>query len=472
MRDGVYNEALLDDGGARVHYRALLGALKSLGPDGFGRRKARAEARLRELGATFPLDGEPDRVLPADWVPRVVPPEHWERLRAGLLQRGVAINAWLEDLPGQSLVPEAVLRSSVYGPEKPYPAGSCPVRVYGPDVVHLGGGEYVVLEDNVRMPSGVAYDEAIREAGRAAFEEAYAPFRLGEVTPYYEALRATLERAASSESPSVAVLTGGPEDPAFFEHRRISSACGLALLGPGDAAVRDGAFVSLADGRPFDVLYRRLDEDLMDGAFPGLRGLWLEGGVVLANAPGVGIADDKGVFPYVPGMIRHYLGEEPILSNAGTVSLAEPKERERTLRNLDEMVLKPREGYGGKGVLIGPEAEAGELHEAHREVEENPEGFVAQKALLFSAHVLDDAFCGGANGDGLEAAAAFVDLRAFVLPEAGYVLDGGLTRVARPGTRVVNSSSGGSFKDTWVLREGVGSRPGAGVGAKCGGGIW
>jgi len=463
MRDGVYNEALLEDGAARGHYAALFGALEGLGAEGFGERKRRAERRLRDLGATFPLDGEPDRLLPADWVPRIVPPEHWPRLSAGLLQRGVAINAWLEDLPGQSLVPEAVLRSSVFWredlpPEGPYPKGSCPVRVYGPDVVHLGDGEYVVLEDNVRMPSGVAYAEAIREAGLAAFGDVYVPYRLAEIPPYYDALRATLQRAAPGEAePSVAVLTGGPGDPAYFEHRRISSACGFALLGPGDAEVRDGAFVSLKDGRSFDVLYRRLDEDLMDEAFPGLRELWVEGSVVLANALGVGIADDKGVFPYVPEMIRQYLGEEPILSNARTISLAEPDERERALRNLEALVLKPREGYGGKGVLIGPEAEPEELHEAHREVEEKPEGFVAQKALLFSTHVLDDAF---ESPNGAEPEAAFVDLRAFVLPEAGYVLPGGLTRMARAGTRVVNSSSGGSFKDTWVL----GDEGGAGAG--------
>jgi carboxylate-amine ligase len=332
--------------------------------------------------------------------------------------------------------------------------GSRPVRVYGPDVVHLGDGEYVVLEDNVRMPSGIAYAEAIRAAGRAAFDGAYARYRLKEVGSYYDALRGTMERTApAGEEPSVAVLTGGPDDPAFFEHRRISSACGLALLAPGEAAARGGRLVALRDGRSFNVAYRRLDEDLMDEAFPGLGELWLEGDVGIVNAPGVGIADDKGVFPYVPEMIRAYLGEEPLLRNTPTLPLTEPERREESLDRLDELVLKPREGYGGKGVLVGPETDREGLRETAGEVEENSEGFVAQKALLFSTHVLDGALAGEPeDGGGLET--AFVDLRAFVLPEAGYVLPGGLTRVARPGTRVVNSSSGGSFKDTWVLQKG------------------
>jgi carboxylate-amine ligase len=362
------------------------------------------------------------------------------------LQRGRAINAWLEDLPRQRVVPDEVLRSSVFVPPAPYARGSYPVRIYGPDVVHLGGGEYVVLEDNVRSPSGVAYAEAIRSAGRSAFGEAYARYAPEAVAPYYDVLRATLEAAApAGEEPSVAVLTRGPDDPAFFEHRRISEACGLRLLCPGDAVVEGGALVAREDGRAFNVAYRRLDEEFLEGAFPGLMRLFEEGGIALSNAPGVGIADDKGVFPHVPDMIRHYLGEEPLLRNAHTYPLAEPEGRAEVLDRLDELVLKPREGYGGHGVLVGPEASSEELRGAAREVQESPEGFIAQKTLDFSTHVLDGWFLGNGGDE------AFVDLRAFVLPEAGHVLPGGLTRVARPGTRVVNSSSGGSFKDTWVL---------------------
>ncbi len=445
-----YNEAIEQDGAARASYRPLLRAVEDLGTESYARKRERASEKLGELGATFPLPGYTgkDRVLPADWVPRIIPHDEWESLSYGLLQRGWAINAWLADLyhGDQSVVPAEVVDSSVFYTPGRMPAHSAaaPVHVYGPDVVRIDSGEYVVLEDNVRVPSGAAYAEAIRNAGLDAFEELFAPYAVNGIQAYYAVLRATLEAAAPPgvENPSIAIVTGGDEDPAFFEHSRIAEACGIRLLTLGDLRITGGAVLAEPDGQRIDVIYRRVEGGYVVADLPELEETYLRGGVNLANALGVGVADDKAVFAYVPAMIEAYLGEEPVLRNAPTIPLWEPSLRSEVLDRLPEMVLKPRDGFGGKGVIIGPEAEAEELEQARREVEENPVGFIAQECLDFSSHLLDD-------GD--SAAEAPVDLRAFVLPAVGYVMPGGLTRVAKPGTRVVNSSAGGSLKDTWVL---------------------
>jgi uncharacterized circularly permuted ATP-grasp superfamily protein len=453
-RTSHHNEAFERDGAPRAFYRPLLEAVEHLGPEAFAGKRARAGEILGELGATFPLPGATgeDRVLPADWMPRIIPRDDWEELSYGLLQRGWAINAWLADLyhGDQDVVPDEVVESSVFYTPGRLPAHSAaaPVHVYGPDVVRLDSGEYVVLEDNVRVPSGVAYAEAIRRAGLDAFEELFAPYQVNGIYAYYAVLRATLEAAAPPgvENPSIAIATGGSEDPAFFEHSRISEACGIRLLTLGDLRISGGAVLAEPDGQRIDVIYRRVEGGYVVADLPELEETYLRGGVNLANALGVGVADDKAVFPYVPAMIEHYLGEEPVLRNAPTLPLWEPDVRAEVLDRLPELVLKPREGFGGKGVLIGPEVGAEEIERARREVAENPTGFVAQECLDFSSHLLDDR-------SGSSPEEAFIDLRAFVLPAVGYVMPGGLTRVAKPGTRVVNSSAGGSFKDTWVLEE-------------------
>ncbi|HET7478055.1 MAG TPA: circularly permuted type 2 ATP-grasp protein [Rubrobacteraceae bacterium] len=445
------NEVYKPDGEARGFYRPLLEVLTNMGPEDFAERRERARVLLEDLGATFPLPGEDnDRVLPADWMPRIIPRDHWEKLSAGLLQRGKAINAWILDLynGSQSVVPDEVIESSVFYRRDQLPASAVPVHVYGPDVVHLQSGEYVVLEDNVRVPSGVAYSEAVRKAARAAFENTFEPYRVSRISPYYEMLRTTLGSAAPEdvEDPTIAIVTSGPGDSAYFEHRRIAERCGIRLLTLDECCIEGGEVRMRSDGTRIDVIYRRVEGGYVVADLPELERVHREGRVGFANALGVGVADDKAVFAYVPAMIEHYLGEKPILNNAPTISLADPEQRAETLDRLPELVLKPREGYGGLGVIIGPEADRETLDEARRNVEKNPEGFVAQECLDFSMHVLDD-------GDGGQPGASFVDLRAFVLPAVDYVMPGGLTRVAKPGTRVVNSSSGGSFKDTWVLED-------------------
>ena len=327
------------------------------------------------------------------------------------------------------------------------PDHSVPVHVYGPDVVQLGPSEYVVLEDNVRVPSGVAYSEAIRRAGLGSMRYLYEPYRVSAISAYYAVLRRSLETAAPPgvASPCVALVSRGEGDSAYFEHGRIAEACNLRLLTLADCEIRGGEVRDRSDGRRIDVIYRRFDEDYIQTDLPGLQTVYLEGRVNIVNALCVGVADDKAVFPYVPTMIERYLGEKPLLENAPTLSPVEPEDKEEILDRLEELVLKPREGYGGQGLVVGPEADREVLEKARRQVEENPTGFVAQEFLDFSTHVL--------KGEGSEFEEAFIDLRAFVLPAIGYVMPGGLTRVASPGTRVVNSSAGGSFKDTLVLED-------------------
>jgi len=432
----------------RDHYGPLFEALSALGTESITRGISAAYRRLGDLGATFAADDSDQRVIPVDWMPRILPGDHWERLSSGLLQRGRAINAWLEALygDGQDVVPDELVESSVFYRPHTIPQGSSPVRVYGPDVVHMGGGEYVVLEDNVRVPSGVAYSEAIRRAGMHALPELFQPYRLARIFSYYDALRRTLEDAAPDgvDGPNVAVVTRGSGDSAYFEHSRIAEACGVSLLTLADCHVRDGEVRARSDGRRIDVIYRRFDEDYVDTDLPELKNVYLEGRVGFVNGFGVGVADDKAIFPFVPEMIEAYLGERPILSNAPTYSLAEEESRAEAMERLPEMVLKPREGYGAQGLLIGPEAGREEIEDARRNVRKNPTGFVVQETLEFSTHVLDE-------GSDDAAEEVFIDLRTFVLPALGYLMPGGLTRVARPGTRVVNSTAGGGCKDTWVL---------------------
>jgi uncharacterized circularly permuted ATP-grasp superfamily protein len=450
LRPDFFNEAFETDGSARAHYRPLLDALGAMQEGDFAGRISRANERLREMGATFVLPDDPEdagRIFPVDWVPRIVPSDHWRTLSAGLSQRGRAINAWLREVYGgdQDVVPDEVVRESVFYRPHAFP-GAAPVHVYGPDVVHVPPGEYVVLEDNARVPSGVAYADVIRRVGTELLPELFEGYGVKEILPYYSRLQETLLAAAPPgvEDPNVAVVTRGERDSAFFEHERIARSCGLTLLTLSDCYVEGGEVRTRPDGRRLDVMYRRFDEDYVDTDLPGLKEVYLDGKIGFANAFGAGVADDKAVFPYVPAMIERYLGEKPILPNARTYSLVEEETRAEVLDRLPELVLKPREGYGAQGMLVGPEATREDLEEAARRVKRDPTSFVAQECLDFSTHLTLD---GGRDGP----KEAFIDLRAFVLPAIDHVAPGGLTRVARPGTRVVNSSVGGSSKDTWVL---------------------
>ena len=439
-------------GSLRGQYETLREVYRNLGEEELAKRILLAGQRLRELGATFPVDdgtGDLARLLPVDWVPRIIAADEWRILSEGLVQRGKPINAWLRGVygAGQDIVPEEIVHGSIFHGPHDLPGSSPPIHIYGPDVVHLASGEYVVLEDNVRVPSGVAYSEAIRRAGAETMPEVYEAYRAVEIFSYYDRLGEMLELAAPAgvEEPNVVVITRGGGDPAFFEHRRIAQACGIAVMTLDECMVSEGFVYAREGGRRIDVIYRRFDEDYIDTDLPGLQSVYLEGNVALVNAPGVGVADDKTVFPYVPAMIEEYLGEAPILQNAPTYALTEEETRTEIIERLPEMVVKPREGYGAQGLMVGPEALPEDIDAARRNINRDPTQFIAQETLDFSTHVL--------KADGEASAEVFVDLRAFVLPAIGYLMPGGLTRVAQPGTRVVNSTAGGSSKDTLVLAD-------------------
>ncbi|HEV2744926.1 MAG TPA: circularly permuted type 2 ATP-grasp protein, partial [Rubrobacter sp.] len=388
-----FHEAFEGDGSARAHYGPLLEALGDMTNGEFAGRISRANERLRELGATFVLPDDPEdtgRIFPVDWVPRIIPADHWRTLSAGLSQRGRAINAWLRDVYGgdQDVVPDEVLRESVFYKPHAYP-GEAPVHVYGPDVVHIETGEYAVLEDNARVPSGIAYADVIRRLGMDLMPELFEGYRVAEVFSYYSRLKESLLRAAPPgvADPHVAVVTRGERDSAFFEHERIARSCGLPLLTLSDCFVKGGEVRVRPDGRRLDAMYRRFDEDYVDTDLPEMKDVYLNGKIGFANAFGAGVADDKAVFPFVPAMIERYLGEAPVLQNAPTYSLIEEETRAEVLDRLPELVLKPREGYGAQGMLIGTEASREDLDAAVRRVKEQPAGFIAQECLDFSTHL-------------------------------------------------------------------------------------
>lgn len=454
IRSSHYNEVFREDGNLREVYAPLMETIERMGKERFSGLAEAARERLRELGATFPLsedDGGKERVLPADWIPRIIPADHWQVVSAGVLQRGKALNAWLTDLYNgdQPVVPHQIVESSVFYRDAPLPGPSMPnlIHVYGPDLVHLGYGKYVVLEDNVRVPSGITYSEALRWSSLDILKDLFSPYKVANGRAYYSKLRASLGFVAPSgvEEPCIAIVSRGEEDSAYFEHSRIAAACGIRIRTLANCYVADGELRDRSDDRRIDVVYRRFEEEYIKTDLPELEEVYENGGVCFTNALGVGVADDKAVFPYVPEMIRHYLSEEPIIENAHTHSLIDPDQRDEALSRLDELVLKPREGYGGQGLVVGPEADEETVNRARDHAEANPVNFVAQETLDFSTHILED---GGQNMK-----EAYIDLRIFVLPAADYVMPGGLTRVANPGTRVVNSSAGGRVKDTWVLED-------------------
>lgn len=474
---GGPNEVFDSNGEVRPHYRCLIEAAGRLGPATLRRRDGRADDLNVAEGVTFLLRPGEERILPVDWIPRLIPADHWARIDRGLVQRVRALNAWLEDLYAgrQTIVPDEIVKTSHYY----YPAcegirvpHGIHIHVYGPDLVHMGDGRYVILEDNTRIPSGVSYAIKYREITKRLFGEYFDGYRVRRLGGYPTRLRAALERLAPSadRSPVVVLLTEGTYNAAYYDHKRLAEWMGVPLVEPSDLDVDpDGrVMMSTPAGRVrVDVIYRRIQD--LDLFVPGLSVAVRKGTVALANAWGTGVVDDKGVFPFTPEMIRRYLGEEPILEIAPTYSLLDAKVRKHVLSQLDRMVVKCREGYGGHEILIGPEAPKALIEEFRRKIVADPVRFIAQDCLDFSTHVLAEF-----GGDSLRLVETYVDIRTYVVSgETPWVLPGGITRVAQPGTRIVNSSSGGMIKDTWVLgatvqRTGARARAHGGAGARPG----
>jgi uncharacterized circularly permuted ATP-grasp superfamily protein len=465
-----YDEMFEGPGRPRSGSRQLANRIDSL-PEGdlLARQKA-AEQAFFGMGITFTVYGEKsgtERIFPFDIIPRIVEAADWARLEAGLKQRVQALNLFIGDVYNdQKILKDGVVpRELVLSAEsfRHQCIGLTPPRgiwchITGTDLVRDRTGEYLVLEDNLRCPSGVSYVLENRRVLKETFPIVFKNSRVVPVSDYASHLLSMLESLATRADgmPTVAVLTPGPFNSAYFEHSFLAREMGVELVEGRDLVVSGGT-LSMRTTRGLkkvDVVYRRIDDDFLDPkAFakdsllgvPGIFEVFRSGRVALANAPGCGIADDKAIYAYVPKIIKYYLDEEPRLPNVPTFLCSDPKEREHVLANLDKLVVKSVNGAGGYGMLVGPHAEPEERAAFRDLIQENPRSYVAQPTLSLSRVPV-------IAGDHFEG--RHVDLRPYILYGGDdiFVLPGGLTRVAlKPGSLVVNSSQGGGSKDTWVL---------------------
>jgi carboxylate-amine ligase len=436
-----------------------------LGPAGLRQRQRDRDAEQRAGNMTFRVAGETrPRLFPFDVIPRIVPADDWRRLCSGLIQRARALDAFLHDVYGErAVVGDGVIPSWVIdGAPGLLPLAALvdqPVRapVCGMDLVHDAGGTWHVLEDNLRVPSGLGYAIANRRLSTHVWPDLRMPDGVlaAEAVPRLlrETLNAATPPAARASTPFVALLSEGPVDSAWFEHRLLAEKMDVPLIRTTDLVVRDHVVYLRHQGvsRRVDVLYLRMSEDDLVHASgadgrplgPSLLSAMASGTVALANAPGNGIGDDKAVYAFVPDLIEYYLGEKPALAHVPTYLCGDPDQRAYVLDHLDELVVKPVDGYGGEGVVIGPNAGERELAVLGRQVRAAPHRWIAQETMRLSTHPVFD---------GSELAPRHIDLRAFVLlGERPQVAPVGLTRVAPEGSLIVNSSRGGGAKDTWIL---------------------
>ncbi len=461
---------MLENREVREHYRHLADRLNSLSPDDIEERARLTDSTFRNLGITFAVYGgeeELERTWPIDLLPRIIAAAEWATVEAGLVQRTRILNAFLDDLyagDGEAvkdgIVPEWLVQSS--DGFKRAALGitvkeGARVVVAGIDIVRDGDGVYRVLEDNLRVPSGISYVVENRAAMRRAFPLLFSQYTIRPVDDYGSLLLEALQFQAPAgvNDPTVVVLTPGPFNSAYFEHAFLARRMGVELVEGRDLLVNDHV-VSMRTTRGLQrvhVIYRRIDDEFLDPVVfdrssmlgvPGLMAAVRAGNVSIANAVGNGVADDKAVYPYVPDLIRYYTGEEPILPNATTYTLWDDDQREHVLSRLDQLVVKPVAEAGGYGIVIGRAASDEELEEARRNIEANPRGYIAQEVVELSTH---PTFVGD------KLAPRHIDLRPFIVTgEKTTVVPGGLTRVAlREGSLIVNSSQGGGSKDTWVL---------------------
>ena len=446
------NEFLDSQGGVRPLYQDLMNNLDRLGVDEMQRRWQLARDQATRDAFTFRLDPREFRTVPIDWIPRIIPKEHWDNIALGVAQRLKAINRFMLDLycGDQEVVPEDVLFSChYYNPELQdfRPARDVFVHIYGIDLVHMGNGNYVILEDNLRIPSGITYQMKTTELGLQVMPELSEGYN---IVPYdiKSAYQEMFLSLCDTNSPTCALLTDSKYGSAFFEHRYLSELLGIALVEGSDLYVGDNGRVwcrSMDGDFEVDLIYRRVED--LDMFVPGLTEAYLNHKVVLVNAMGAGACDDKLVFLWVPEMIKRYLGEDPVLEQAVSYDLRSPSERQYVLQNLDSLVLKIRQGYGGLGVYIMPDLGGVYRSRLARQVIEQPQTFIAQETLDFSKHVVFDEESGRLEE-------RYVDLRVFATQNGNgevNVFPGGLTRVSQASSRVTNNSSGGSCKPSWVV---------------------
>src|SRR5690349_12242675 len=468
---GAYDEMLEGDAAPRPHCRRYWNWLEKQPDERLAHKRAEADALFHRVGITFAVYGEnagTERLIPFDIVPRILPLEEWRALEAGLKQRVRALNAFIRDvyhnqeiLQAGKIPADEVLTNTQYRPEMQNidVPGGIYNHIAGIDVVRDGSGRFCVLEDNLRVPSGVSYMLENRKMMARLFPELFARHPVEPVEHYPDVLLENLKSVAPAgvTDPTVVLLTPGAYNSAYFEHAFLAQQMGIELVEGQDLFVRDDIVYMRTTKGPerVDVIYRRIDDDFVDPlafrpdsalGIPGLLAAYRAGRVTIANAIGTGVADDKSIYPYVPDMIRFYLGEEPLLSNVPTYVLRRKEDLEYTLAHLSELVVKEVHGAGGYGMLIGPAASKEELAAFRQRILRTPEKYIAQPTLALSA-------CPTFVEAGI--APRHIDLRPFVLSGRDVTLvPGGLTRVAlREGSLVVNSSQGGGTKDTWVLEQ-------------------
>jgi len=455
------------NGEPRATHAALHRALDGVGPAGLAERARQRDAYLDRHGITFTL-GERERPLPMDLVPRLISGEEWTRIESGVVQRIRALEHFLSDVYGSGqvlkdrIIPRSLVTTSTHFHRQAWgiePPNGVRIHVSGIDLIRDEQGEFRVLEDNLRNPSGVSYVLENRRTLAHVLPEVFANYQVRSVNEYPEKLLDALRAAAPSDvdDPTVAILTPGVHNSAHYEHAFLARHMGVELVEGRDLYCRDSTvYMRTTSGpRPVHVIYRRIDDDFLDPVHlrpdsvlgvPGLINAARAGKVSIANAIGNGVADDKAVYPFVPDLIRYYLGEDPVLPNVDTFDLSNPEQREHVFANIDRMVVKPSDGSGGYGLVMGPSATEKELMEVMAAVTTDPRGWIAQPVVTFST-------CPTVLEDG-SIEPRHVDLRPFAVNDGEnvFVLPGGLSRVALPkGSLVVNSSQGGGSKDTWVL---------------------
>lgn len=479
--DEMYTMLPFDGSDVRDHYKAYAQWLAQQPAQTMAARAAEAEMIFRRVGITFAVYGEKDangagteRLIPFDLIPRIIPGAEWTRMQAGLVQRVTALNRFIadiyhdQDILRAGIVPrDLIANNAQYRPEME--GVDVPRDIYahiaGIDIVRApnarGEGEYFVLEDNLRVPSGVSYMLENRKMMMRLFPDLFTRHAVQPVAHYpdmlLDTLRASAPARAASDSATVVVLTPGMYNSAYFEHAFLAREMGIELVEGADLFVRDEHVYMRTTAGPqqVDVIYRRLDDDYLDPlsfnpdstlGVPGLISVYRAGNVVLANAVGTGVADDKSIYPYVDDMIRFYLSEEPILNNVPTWQCRKPADLSHVLAHLPELVVKETQGSGGYGMLVGPASTSAQIEDFRARIKARPHAYIAQPTLCLST-------CPTFVDSGI--APRHIDLRPFVLSGSETrLVPGGLTRVAlQEGSLVVNSSQGGGTKDTWVVED-------------------
>lgn len=469
--NGVFDEMFAQAGVPREHYAPVVRRLAKLNPAALDRRKRMADVSFRNQGITFTVYGDArgvEKTFPFDQVPRIVPANEWEIIERGLIQRITALNLFCQDIYHD----QRILREGIIPPDLIYGAKMFRREMFGVQVprdvyIHICGtdlirdkwGQYMVLEDNGRTPSGVSYVLENRAVMKRVAPTLFGAYRVRTIEDYPYNLLQCLKYVAPNriDDPSIVVLTPGIYNSAYFEHSFLARQMGVELVEGMDLVV-DNNFVYMRTTsglRRVDVIYRRVDDDFLDPlcfrsdsqlGVAGLMNAYRCGNLALVNAVGTGVADDKAVYPYVPDMITFYLGEKPILPNVRTFICARDEDRKYVLEHLHELVVKSTNESGGYGMLMGHQASKQEHEEFANKIQADPRNYIAQPIIELSQHptLVEDHFEGRR-----------VDLRPYILyGEKVIVMPGGLTRVAlRKGSLVVNSSQGGGSKDTWVLEE-------------------